>query len=176
MALETHKMLKKDFPDLQTIIVPRHPERFDGVCSMLEKSGAKFSRASQIQNGDNTEELLIVDMMGALMKVYQLGTIGIVCGSFTGKVGGHNFLEPAFYKKPFVFGPHTYSQPGFYQLCQQAKAGVQCSADELTQELHQLLHDQQKQLEIGEGGHKIIAAAKGAVHHTVEVIIKEMEN
>ena len=176
LALEVHNTLKSDFPDLQTIIVPRHPERFDGVCSMLEKSGAKFSRASQIQSDDQSEGILIIDMMGALMKVYQLGTIGIVCGSFTGKVGSHNFLEPAFYKKPFVFGPHTYSQPGFYQLCQQANAGLQCSAEELTDELRQLLRDPQKQLEIGEGGHKIIAAAKGAVHHTVEVILKELEN
>lgn len=175
LALETHNKLKKNSPELQTIIVPRHPERFDKVCAMLEKSGAKFSRASQIRDNQATEDILVIDKMGALMKAYQIGTIGIVCGSFTGKVGSHNFLEPSFYKKPFVFGPHTYSQPGFYQLCKQANAGLQCTMEELSEELDKLLRDPQKQLEIGESGYKIISAAKGAVHHTVEIIIKELE-
>ena len=141
----------------------------------LKKAKVKFSRASEIKTGQDAENLLIVDMMGVLMKLYQLGTVGIVCGSFTGKVGSHNFLEPAFYKKPFVFGPYTYSQPGFYQLCQQSNAGLQCSSEELTDKLRQLLRDPQMQIKIGESGHKIIAAAKGAVHHTVEVIVNELE-
>lgn len=170
LALSVHQELEKDFPNLQTIIVPRHPERFDKVCSILEKSGAPFSRVSQIKANDKSAKILVVDQMGALMKLYQIGTIGIVCGSFTGKVGGHNFLEPAFYDKAFVYGPWTFSQPGFYQLCQQANAGIQCPAEELSQVVQKLLQNPELQAEHGQRGKSIIDRSKGAVHHTVEVI------
>ncbi|WDE98361.1 3-deoxy-D-manno-octulosonic acid transferase [Lentisphaera profundi] len=170
LALKVHQEIKIKFPGLQTIIVPRHPERFDKVASILEKSGTPFSRASQITAGAKSDEILLVDQMGVLMKLYQIGSIGIVCGTFTDKVGGHNFLEPAFYEKAFVYGPWTFSQPGFYQLCQQADAGIQCSAEQLATTLETLLQDPQKQALHGQRGKKIIDSAKGAVHHTVEAI------
>ena len=176
LALATHQKLSQEFPKLQTIIVPRHPERFNGVCNMLKKAGAEFSRASEITAGDQAQSILVVDQMGALMKLYDVGAIGIVCGTFTPHVGGHNILEPAFYEKPFVYGPWIFKQPGFQQLCLQAKAGTQCPPEELTQKLTALLASPELQRQQGLEGAKIIEVSRGATKHSVEEMLAILDH
>lgn len=48
MALEVFKRLFPKFPRLRLILVPRHPERFDGVAASLEKSGLPWIRRSRL--------------------------------------------------------------------------------------------------------------------------------
>jgi 3-deoxy-D-manno-octulosonic-acid transferase len=171
LALATHLALSKEFPHLQTIIVPRHPERFTGVCNMLKKANASFTRASELSQDQVSESILVVDQMGALMKLYDIGAIGIVCGTFTPHVGGHNILEPAFYEKPFVYGPWIYKQPGFQQLCLQSKVGIQCPPEELVSQLKTLLASPEAQKQKGLEGAKIIESSRGATQHSVDEML-----
>ena len=46
--------------------------------------------------------------MGILTKMYAIADIAIVGGSFF-DFGGHNPLEPAFYKTPIIMGEHFFS-------------------------------------------------------------------
>src|SRR5690606_31532171 len=46
LILDAVKQL--DTPDLLTIIVPRHPQRFDDVASLLEQRGLRFERKSRL--------------------------------------------------------------------------------------------------------------------------------
>ena len=171
LALATHLALTKDFPELQSIIVPRHPERFAGVCNMLKKTKTSFTRVSELSEGQAAENILVVDQMGALMKLYNIGAIGIVCGTFTPHVGGHNILEPAFYEKPFVYGPWIYKQPGFQQLCLQSKVGIQCPPEELVSQLKSLLASPELQKQKGLEAAKIIESSRGATQHSVDEML-----
>ncbi len=170
LALATHRILLKQHPDLQTLIVPRHPERFAGVADMLRQEGAAFNRASVAAT--KPEAICLVDRMGLLMKLYALADVGVVCGSFTPHVGGHNILEPSFYSKPFVCGPWLYKQPGFADLNAQFGAGIQCRAQELPSFLSKLIADPNFRHTLGNNGHKLIADSKGAAGRSSAAIMK----
>ena len=50
-------------------------------------------------------DVVVLDTIGELATLYQLGTVVFVGGSLVA-TGGHNILEPAVYGRPVVFGPH----------------------------------------------------------------------
>ena len=172
LAVEVHKSLKGKFPDLQTLLVPRHPERFNGVAEMLKKEGVDFNRSSNMT--DDSKSFVLVDQMGLLMKLYSISTVGIVAGTFTPHVGGHNILEPSFYGKPFVYGPWIYKQPGFHQMNLEANAGIQCKPEELAGELEKLLESQELCDQYGRRGLDILEVSKGATKKIVDEVFKEL--
>jgi 3-deoxy-D-manno-octulosonic-acid transferase len=50
-------------------------------------------------------DVLLLDTIGELARMYAIGDVAFVGGSLV-PWGGQNLLEPAFYGKPIVFGPH----------------------------------------------------------------------
>jgi 3-deoxy-D-manno-octulosonic-acid transferase len=50
----------------------------------------------------------VVDSLGELFYLYALGDLALVGGTFAKGVGGHNLLEPAYYRKFVLFGPYTH--------------------------------------------------------------------
>ncbi|MCM8528732.1 MAG: hypothetical protein NE327_19560 [Lentisphaeraceae bacterium] len=172
LAVSVYKTLKEKFKDLQVFLVPRHPERFNSVAEMLKKESIDFNRASQMS--DQHRDFVLVDQMGVLMKLYSISTIGVVAGTFTPHVGGHNILEPSFYGKPFVYGPWIYKQPGFHQMNLEAKAGIQCKPEELAEELEKLLSDQSLCDEYGKRGKEILEVSKGATEKIVNEVFAEL--
>lgn len=173
LSIEVYKKLKGKFPDLQVFLVPRHPERFNGVAELLAKSGVDFNRASQMST--DSKPFILVDQMGVLMKLYSISTVGVVAGTFTPHVGGHNILEPSFYGKPFVYGPWIYKQPGFHQMNLEARAGVQCKPEELADELEKLVSNVSLCKEYGERGLKVLEVSKGATKKIVDEVFKELK-
>lgn len=173
LAVSVYKNLIVSCPDLQVLIVPRHPERFNAVAEMLKKSGLEFNRVSQMS--EVSKPVVLVDKMGLLMKLYSISTVGVVAGTFTPHVGGHNILEPSFYGKPFVYGPWIYKQPGFHQMNLEARAGVQCKPEELAGELKKLIEDKSLCNEYGSRGLKILEMSKGAAKKIVDEVFKELQ-
>ena len=47
--------------------------------------------------------VLLVDTIGELASLYQLGTVAFVGGSLVQR-GGHNIIEPAWYGVPVIIG------------------------------------------------------------------------
>jgi 3-deoxy-D-manno-octulosonic-acid transferase len=62
---------------------------------------------SQLKNDSNNfnADVLIIDNVGILSRLYRYATITYVGGGFT-KDGIHNILEAAVHAKPVVFGPN----------------------------------------------------------------------
>lgn len=173
LAVSVFKVLKERFKDLQVLLVPRHPERFNSVAEMLKKEAVDFNRASQMTT--EFRNFVLVDQMGVLMKLYSISSVGIVAGTFTPHVGGHNILEPSFYGKPFVYGPWIYKQPGFHQMNLEVKAGVQCKPEELSSELEKLLADPGLCKQYGSRGLEILDVSKGATEKIVNEVFKELK-
>lgn len=156
------KQIWEWFPNLNVLIVPRHPERFEEVAKLLEYEKLSFSRWSE--GGTlKRHSILLVDAMGVLRKCYQISDIAFVGGSFTPKVGGHNILEPAFYGKPVLFGPYMHSQPDFLDLVKTYQAGLQISEETLISTMHQLLSDVVLGNVLGSNGQKIITSSRGSL-------------
>jgi len=158
------------FPKLKVMLVPRHPERFNEVAGILQKSNVSFRRLSQKNTSNGQSSVILIDAMGLLRKCYQLADIAIVAGSFTTKVGGHNILEPSWYGVPVLFGPSMYSQPDLVDLMREYQAGLQVTIDELPEALLSLLQDKDRRKAIGEAGLRLAGDVHGATAKTLKLI------
>lgn len=90
------------------IIVPRHPERFDEVASLIQQSGLTMARRSAAEAIDIDTQVYLADSMGELMHWYALADVALVGGSLV-EVGGHNPVEPASVATPVLMGIYTQS-------------------------------------------------------------------
>jgi tetraacyldisaccharide 4'-kinase len=89
-------------PGWKLVIAPRKPERFDEVAHKLELRNHAFSRRSRKElSGD----ILLLDSIGELSGLFGFADVVFMGGTLAER-GGHNILEPAFYARPIVVGPH----------------------------------------------------------------------
>jgi 3-deoxy-D-manno-octulosonic-acid transferase len=105
IALEAHRRLAADgFPDLLTVLAPRHPHRGPAVAA--EAGGlAVVRRAAGEAPGPGTA-VYVADTLGELGLFYRLAGVCLVGGSLVPH-GGQNPLEPARLGCPVLLGPHT---------------------------------------------------------------------
>jgi len=108
-------------PHSLLILVPRHPERFEAVADLLQKSGLRFARRSLGQPIRADTQVLLGDTMGELMHWYGLADACFVGGSLIPR-GGHNPLEVLALDKPLIAGPHTHNFAQIYDALQAAQA------------------------------------------------------
>lgn len=94
--------------DTLLIIVPRHPERFDEVAELIEKSGLVMARRSDSAAIGANTQVYLADSMGELMHWYALADVALVGGSLI-DIGGHNPVEPASVATPVLMGGYTQS-------------------------------------------------------------------
>ena len=92
-------------PDLLTIIVPRHPERFNQVADLIKAQGIAMTRWSEPTNTQHAD-ILLVDAMGMLQSLYSIADIAIIAGSLA-PIGGHNPIEAAICGRGVITGPHV---------------------------------------------------------------------
>lgn len=170
ICLDALKKVWVHHPRLKVLIVPRKPERFGVVASLLQKEGVNFVQYTHKQKADLDTRVILVDAMGILRQCYQLADVAIVAGSFTDKVGGHNLLEPSWYGVPVVHGPHVFTQHDMSELLKQYGAGLQTTADGLADLLIDLLDDKSKRVQMGEAGKKIFRESSGATERTWDSI------
>ena len=107
IAARVHQQLIQRWPELLTIIVPRHPERAPVILSELNALGVAPQSIAQRSLGllpHRDTEIYLADTMGELGTLYGAAPIACVGGSFTPK-GGHNPIEPAQCGCAVIAGP-----------------------------------------------------------------------
>jgi 3-deoxy-D-manno-octulosonic-acid transferase len=123
--LQIYKQLKNEFPDLLLVLVPRHPERFSEVKSLVEKHSLRvLMRTAEIPCPVDTD-VFIGDTMGELKLFYAASDIAFVGGSMV-DIGGHNVLEPAALGVAVLFGPYMSNFRAIEQGLLYANAALQC--------------------------------------------------
>ena len=104
LVLEAIKAL-----DILTIIVPRHPQRFDNVETLLQSQHVHYARRSWLAEPiDSNVKVILGDSMGELFTYYAACDFTFVGGSLL-NFGGQNLIEPASMGKPVLIGPHTFN-------------------------------------------------------------------
>lgn len=111
VAVAVHRKLREKFPELLTLIVPRHARRGDEIALKLTFLGCVFVQRSKDQAPRPETEIYLADTMGELGLFYRLSPITVMGGTFV-PVGGHNLVEPAQLGSAIIFGPymHTVSE------------------------------------------------------------------
>jgi 3-deoxy-D-manno-octulosonic-acid transferase len=96
-----------DIPGLLTIIVPRHPQRFDAVAQMLEQRQISYARRSRDEALQPATQVLLGDSMGEMFAYYAACDFAFIGGSLR-TYGAHNLLESCALAKHVIVGSSTY--------------------------------------------------------------------
>ncbi|MEX2317363.1 MAG: glycosyltransferase N-terminal domain-containing protein [Pirellulales bacterium] len=126
LAIDIYRRLSPAHPRLRLVLVPRHPERFDGVARLLAGSGLPWVRRSTIDDRREpmaSRPVVLVDTVGELAAWWGTATIAFVGGSF-GSRGGQNMIEPAAYGAAVAFGPNTWNFRDIVASLRDADAAV----------------------------------------------------
>ncbi len=168
--LNATRQVRAACSELLLIIVPRHPERFDKVTALSQKSGFKTLRRSEHRPCPLDVQVMVVDTMGELPLFYAASDVAFVGGSLV-PVGGHNILEPAALGRPIITGPHYFNFNEITQQFLDADAAIQIDNTEtLADTVIQLLQDPLKRSNMGEAALKIMANSQGASKRLVNLL------
>ncbi len=174
-ALDAWRMLRKDYPNLRLILVPRHKERFDEVAELVHQRGLPLVRRSAGTSVANVTShasppVLLLDTLGELGACWGLADIAFVGGSLTNR-GGQNMLEPAGYGAAILFGPNTWNFKEITEaLLSRQAARVVRDSDELLQALRDLLEHPEQAHQMGMIARQFVSEQQGATVRTVDHI------
>lgn len=162
--------LKKEFQDIKLLLAPRHLTRENEVKNLIEKTGLSYGLRSNNDKFDNNE-IIILNTLGELSKIYQICDFAFIGGSFN-KTGGHNPLEAVVYNKPAISGPSIHNFKDIYGILTETKAGkIVKNPQELTSYMRKLLSDKKFYVQSCEDCKNIFEQQKGAL----EFVIKRLK-
>ncbi len=118
-VIDAHQRLRANFPNLLTIIVPRHPQRGGGIAEITRAAGLKVRLRSHGELPDATTDVYIADTVGELGIIYRLAPIVFVGGSLV-RHGGQNPIEPAKLGAAILHGPHVWNFAEIYAALDEA--------------------------------------------------------
>lgn len=173
IVLNAHQILLNDFPDALLILVPRHPERFDGVFELCNQHGFTTQRRTSPASIDTNSQVYLADTMGEMLLLLSAADICFMGGSLLGdKVGGHNLLEPAALGKPLLNGPSYYNFSEIMLLLSHHQAvKISHNASQLAQLLSELIHLPTLGAAMGQQALQVVEMNRGAIQKTVAAIL-----
>jgi 3-deoxy-D-manno-octulosonic-acid transferase len=170
------KELRKIAPDLVLILAPRHLDRLEEVEQTLRKESLLWIRRTVLSVGQDRStqerrpEVILLDTIGELMSLYRLATLVFIGGSLV-PVGGHNPLEPLFFKKCVLFGPFMFHFSEISRRLVEEGGAIQANGiEELASHMRRLLRNERERKEIGERGYQFIRKHQGATERMFEQI------
>jgi 3-deoxy-D-manno-octulosonic-acid transferase len=176
IVLDFFVQLIPDYPTLSLILAPRHPERFGEVEDLIRKKGIGYIKRSELHCGAETKKpesvkgglVVILDVMGELSSVYGAADIAIIGGSFI-EHGGQNPLEPAFWGKAIVCGPHMENFP-FIDEFYRKGAAVMTSKDNLCGTVKGILASPERFASMGKAAKELYDKDAGATDRAIGMI------
>jgi 3-deoxy-D-manno-octulosonic-acid transferase len=167
-VLPAHDALRARFPDLLTILVPRHTER--GTDLEMLCGARAFRRRSTGGRISGQTAIYIADTMGEMGLFYRLSHFCFLGGTLV-PLGGHNVLEPARLHCAVLAGPHTSSAPGAYDAILDAQGfGRVTSSTDIARDAAKLLSDPALAQTAGDAAARGAATLSGAVGRTADAL------
>jgi 3-deoxy-D-manno-octulosonic-acid transferase len=156
---------------VQWLVVPRHPQRFDEVAALAKEYGMGVSRRSAWTAQPEAADVWIGDSLGEMALYYGLADAALLGGSFA-PLGGQNLIEAAACACPIVMGPHTFNFAEAAQLAQQAGAALRVEAmEEGVRTAVALAGDSSRRAAAVQAAIDFSAAHQGAAQKTARAVL-----
>ena len=170
IVLDAFLRLRRSFPRLRLFLAPRRIERGAEVLGLTLSKGLK----AVLRTGSNASadpfDVLVVDTLGELNRIYALACVASVGGSLTPE-GGHNLLEPASHGCPVLFGPHVHDFLAMSELLLEAGGGVRVDDGEsLYEAVRALLSEPEKAEAMGNKAKECVVRNRGALDRVLEEV------
>jgi len=170
MVIEAHKRLRERFPDLLTIIAPRHPERGPGIGEIAAAAGVNAALRSLREKPEHTTDIYVADTMGELGLVYRLAPIVFIGGSLV-RHGGQNPIEAAKLGAAILHGPQVSNFEEIYATLDAANGAEQVNnTDELARKFEAWLADPTTRAEVAKIAHTTVEGLGGALERTMRAL------
>lgn len=165
-----YRNLKKNHPELKLIIAPRHLTRTEEVRALAESFGFKYDFRSRGKCDLNNIDVLILDTLGELGKMYAFADIAFIGGSFN-NTGGHNPLEAVIFEIPVISGPSIHNFKDIYGIIQNAGAGfIVNDRDSLFDVCNKLLSDKTFYDNTVNSSKKVFEEQQGALEFVLNIM------
>lgn len=170
IVLFIYRQLKEKYSNLKLIIAPRHLTRTEEVRALTESFGFKYDFRSNGRTNLKGIDVLILDTLGELGKMYAFADIAFIGGSFN-NTGGHNPLEATIFEKPVISGPSVYNFKDIYNIIKKAGAGfVVKDKHDLFDIADKLLSDKAFYNETVKASAKVFEEQQGALEFVMNVV------
>jgi len=162
-------------PHLLTVIVPRHPQRFDEVANLLKKKGLQFVRRSALTTSSLEAvspkiNYVLGDSMGEMFSYYAACDVAFIGGSLL-PLGGQNLIEASALGKPVLIGPYTFNFEQATELAISAGAARRVQDGEgLADALKMLFVDPKLQQQMAAAALRFSEHSRGATLRTMVLI------
>lgn len=175
IVADCHIKLKEKYPNLLTVIVPRHPDRAEGVEKSLIAAGLNVVCRSSSEMITPDTDILLGDTIGEMGLYLRLSPIAFVGKSLT-STGGQNPLEPAALGAAVISGRSVQNFRVSYQLLVDANAACLISgAETLHKTVAYLLARPGLAERMGHAGQETVASMGGALDTTIEALDRYLQ-
>ncbi len=164
LLIESFREIKRAHKDAALVIAPRKTARAAEIAKLAATFGYETGYRSQMLEATDGRRypVIVLDTIGELGRIYAVGDIVYVGGSFSG-TGGHNVLEPAAHAKPILVGPSMQNFKDSYALL--SKAGgckMVHNGPELTKVMLDIAADDALRNKMGQASIQVIKENRGA--------------
>jgi 3-deoxy-D-manno-octulosonic-acid transferase len=165
--IDVHRRLMHTFPGLLTVLVPRHPERGQGIAEIARVAGLSSAMRSRNELPERDTEIYIADTLGELGLIYRIAPIVFIGGSLVGH-GGQNPIEAAKLGAAILHGPHVWNFTEVYRTLD-ATGGAELVTDssKLTVRIGAWLKDIDACTRVAQTGLRAMDTLGGALDKTV---------
>jgi 3-deoxy-D-manno-octulosonic-acid transferase len=172
IVADAHRLLRERFPDLLTVVAPRHPERGAAIADMLRSRSISAARRALGALPDRACEIYIADTLGELGMLYKLASVAFIGGSLVDR-GGHNPIEAVRHDAVVLTGPYRQNFPDTYPALLKEGAAVEVhSAAGLAEAASRLLADEAELARMRARAAAALAGLSGALPRTVEALLR----
>ncbi len=164
-------LAKQGKGDWLSVIVPRHPQRFDEVAAMLRSQGLSMRRRSQMAGDFDVDgvDVVLGDSMGEMFAYYAACDVAFIGGSLL-PLGGQNLIEAFALGKPVLIGPHTFNFQAITNSAIEAGAAIRVAdAQELMRFWAYLQNDNVAREKLGSAALAFALEQQGATARTVKL-------
>lgn len=173
VIINAYLKLLEHYQDLKLIIVPRHPERAESIQKLLSDSNLDSSLRKEIPQNFIENKVFVIKATGLLRDLYSIATLAFIGGSLFKEYGGHNIIEPASEKCPFIIGPFVKN---FLDIVNEFKHHDACfqilNEKELLNASKTLLNDDELRDDISTRAAEVCIKGQGSFQKQCNTILK----
>jgi 3-deoxy-D-manno-octulosonic-acid transferase len=175
LILQTHQVLVREFTELLTVIIPRHPVRASEIVQICHNMGFDSEdiclHSQQLPTAKTT--VWIIDTIGELGLFFRLSNIVFMGKSLLLSGGGHNPIEPALLKCAVIYGPYMQNFREVCHVLQDVTYKVN-TISELLDVVTQLLRQPELVKNVGEKAYQTVQSQTVTLEGLVNTIAHEV--
>jgi len=143
VCIKIHSSLKSQYPNLLTIIIPRHINRIPEIQKIIINTKLNFLVAESLDNFKNNADILIINSYGNTKKILKSSKYVFIGGSLVDH-GGQNPIEVAYNNSLIFHGPHVHNFTEIYDFLNKENIAFKInSGTELINQLKEKINDYQ---------------------------------